>query len=393
MRLFWIALFGLIALAWGIQALRLAWGCRRIPRLTSIPPTPDADCPPVSILFTARDEAATLPQALATLLALDYPRFQVVAVDDRSTDGTTEILREFARRDPRLRVVRVSELPPGWLGKPHGLQTAYARSDGEWLVFTDADVRFAPDALRRAVALVRERGWDHLTLLVGTEMVGFWERTAVSYFALGFLMFTEVWRVERPASKRYVGVGAFQMLSRRCYEAVGCHRPLALEVVEDVWLGRQVKRGGFRSGVALAETSVRVRWQEGLGNIVRGTTKNFFAGAGYSLPTVLAELAGVFLLSVLPFAALPGLEGVPRLLAALAALLPVAVHGVAASILGISPLYGVTHPLGAILLAYMLARSTVVTLWRGGVTWRGTFYPLHELRRARREAERGKRAA
>jgi hypothetical protein len=377
----WTAVFGLIALAWVVQAVRLTLGARRIPRLAAIPPAPDAACPPVSILFTARDEAGKLPRALSTLLALDYPRFHMVAVNDRSTDATPEILEDFARRDSRLTVLHVRELPPGWLGKPHGLSVAAAAARGDWLVFTDADVHFASDVLRRAAALMTARGWDHLTLLVGTEMVGFWERVAVSYFALGFLMFTEAWQVERPESKRYVGVGAFQMLSRACYQAIGTHRRLAMEVVDDVKLGKLVKRGGFRSGVATAETLVRVRWQEGIGNIIRGTTKNFFAGTGYSLAAVLAQLAGILVLSVLPFAALPWLEGPPRLLAAVAVLIASSLHGVAAYMQRASPLYGLTHPLGALILGYMLARSTAVTLWRGGVEWRGTFYPLEDLRR------------
>ncbi len=377
----WTGVFGCIVLAWGIQAVRLGLGARRIPRLAAVPPAPDAECPPVSILLSARDEADKLPQALATLLKLDYPRYRVVAVDDRSTDATSDILREAARRDSRLTVVRVSELPPGWLGKPHGLQTAYAHAEGEWLVFTDADVHFAPDVLRRTVSLVRARGWDHLTLLVGTEMVGFWERVAVSYFALGFLLFTEPWRVERPRSKRYVGVGAFQMLSRSCYEAIGAHRRLAMEVVDDVKLGKLVKRGGFQSGVATAETLVRVRWHRGIGNIIRGTTKNFFAGTGYSLVSTVVQLMGLLTLSVLPFVAAPWLDGLPRLLALAAALIAAALHGAVARMQRASPLYGLTHPLGALILGYMLARSTAVTLWRGGVVWRGTFYPLEELRR------------
>lgn len=381
MERLWIGLFGLIALAWLIQGVRLARGARRMVRLGTVPPAADGACPPVSILFAARDEAEKLPRALATLLALDYPDYEVVAVDDRSTDGTGAILEAAARRDPRLRVIRVGELPAGWLGKTHGLHLAAAAARGAWLVFTDADVHFAPDALRRAVALARARDWDHLTLLVGTELVGFWERVAVSTFALGFLLVLEAWRAERPGSKRYVGVGAFQLLRRGCYEGIGGHRALALEVVDDLALGRRVKQGGFRSGLASAETAVRVRWHAGLANLVRGTTKNFFAASGYRLPTVAAQLAGLLTVSVLPAAALPWLEGLPRWLALAAALLPAALHAAVARRLGLPVLYGLTHPLGALLLGYMLARSTLVTLWRGGVEWRGTFYSLEDLRR------------
>ena len=119
----------------------------------------------MSILVAGRDEEEKLPAALETFLALDYPRYEVVAVDDRSVDRTGQILRAAAANDSRLRILRVDSLPPGWLGKPHALQQAYENSTGEWLVFTDADVHFRPDLLRRALSAAQQSGWEHLTLL------------------------------------------------------------------------------------------------------------------------------------------------------------------------------------------------------------------------------------
>ena len=171
-----------------------------------------------------------LPAALKTFLALDYPRYEVVAVDDRSEDATESILRGAAARDSRLKVVRIDALPSGWLGKPHGLEQAYKNSTGEWLVFTDADVSFAPDLLRRAVALARQCGWDHLTLLGRAEMYGFWETIAMTFFGMGFLMGTRPWSVSNPRSGAYVGVGSFQLIRRSAYEKMGTHRALAMEV-------------------------------------------------------------------------------------------------------------------------------------------------------------------
>ena len=341
----------------------------------------DADCPSISVLFAARDEEEKLPEALKTLLSLDYPNFEVVAVDDRSTDSTLRILQETAAIDSRLRVVRVEELPAGWLGKPHALQKAYEASTGEWLLFTDADVQLRPDTLRRAVSLVQQRKLNHLTLMCRLEMHGFWEKATLTFFGLGLFMLAAPYRLEDPRSKSYAGIGAFQLVRREVYESSGTHRKLALEVVDDMRLARNVKRAGFRSGMGLATKFVNVRWYVGVRNIARGVTKNFFAAADYSLVRVGMQSLGLFVGSALPFLALPFLHGDARLLAALAAVLAIALEGTIAVVMDISPLYALAHPIGALLFVYMLLRSTAVTLWQGGVTWRGTFYSLEELRR------------
>ncbi len=372
------AIFALISLAAYLRAFR---GMSKVPRLRDVTPLDDACCPTVSVLFGARDEADKLPQALPTMLAQDYPRYEVIAVNDRSRDPTPQILDEFAGQHAHLKVVHVAELAAGWLGKPHALETAYRRATGEWLVFTDADVRFAPDLLRRTLALALEKRWDHVSLLAIVDLKGFWEKVAVGYWVLGFVLAYEPWRVSDPTARSYVGVGAFQLLRRSTYEAIGRHQRLALEVVDDMKLGLLVKRGGFRSGVAQSEDRLRVRWQEGIGNIVRGLTKNTFAALGYSVAQVAMHLAAIFVFSLLPPLALIFGTGAVRLLAGLIVGVAVVAHAAAAWRSQASSLYGLTYPLGALLFSYILLRSTVVTLWRGGVVWRDTFYPLDELRK------------
>lgn len=159
------------------------------------------------------------------------------------------------------------------------------------------------------------------------------------------------------------------------------HRRLAMEVVDDMKLGKLVKEGGFRSGVGKGWKEVRVRWHAGVGNIVRGTTKNFFAATSYNLGLACVQLAMVLLLCVLPWVALPFLRGWALLFDAIAVAVIIATHAGVSIEVGVSPVYALTEPLGALLFAWMLARSTVVTLWNGGITWRGTFYPLEELKR------------
>jgi hypothetical protein len=374
-------LSGLIAFFWVFHGLRVAYGALRLPRIKDCAPAKDADCPRISLIFAARDEEEKLPAALATLAGLDYPNLEIIAVDDRSQDSTGAILDEFARRHPQLRALHVRELPNGWLGKPHALQRGYEESTGEWLLFTDADVRFAPDVLRRAASLVKERAVDHLTLFGDVEMHGFWETTLLTFFGMAFHLATDPYRVGNPHSRAYVGVGAFQMVKRAAYEAAGTHRRLAMEVVDDMKLGKIVKQAGFQSCAGVAQDAVVVRWHAGVGNIVRGVTKNFFASAGYNLAIALAAAAAMLLLNVAPFVAVFAGHGWVRIFAGIAVAIAVGFHVGVNVMMRVSPLYALTHPIGALMFCYMLLRSTAVTLWRGGVVWRGTFYSLEELKR------------
>jgi glycosyltransferase involved in cell wall biosynthesis len=381
MHLFWLVLFGLTAIFWMTYGLKVAYGAVRLPWLKDCAPAAEADCPRISVLFAARDEEEKLPEALATLMAVDYPNLEIVAVDDRSTDATGRILDEFAANHPQLRVVHVPELPEGWLGKPHALQKAYEASSGEWLVFTDADVKFRADALRRVIALARSRGWDHLTLVGDVVRSGFWDTVVISFFVMGFQLAADLHAVSNPNSRAYVGVGAFQMLKRSAYEACGTHLRLAMEVIDDMKLGKLVKQAGFRSGVAVAQDAVSVEWHLGLENLVRGLEKNFFAAAGFSVRMVTLQIVSMLLFNVAPFFGLAFGEGWVRLLAGISVLVALSFHMGGDIVMRVSPLYCLTLPLGAALFAYILLRSTVITLRQGGIYWRETFYRLEELRR------------
>jgi glycosyltransferase involved in cell wall biosynthesis len=381
MHFFWILFFGLVACFWTTYGLIVAYGDLRLPWLKDYAPAKDACCARISLIFAARDEQEKLPAALATLVAIDYPGLEIVAVDDRSSDATAQILDEFAAQHPQLKVVHVRELPKGWLGKPHALQSGYELSTGELIIFTDADVKFAPDVLRRVVALFGERKLDHLALLGDVERSGFWDTVLISFFGMGFQLATNPHNVNNPNSRTYVGVGAFQMLSRAAYERSGTHRRLAMEVVDDMKLGKIVKMAGFRSGVAVAQSYVSVAWHLGLRNLVRGVEKNFFAGAQFRISVAATQILGLLVMNVVPFAGLIFAHGWVRALAAVSVLIGLCFHLGVDVVMRVSPLYCLTLPLGAGIFAYMILRSTIVTLRQGGIVWRGTFYPLEELRR------------
>jgi GT2 family glycosyltransferase len=381
LHIFLIVLFGSIALLWLVQGVRAGIGMAGLPWLSDAAPVIPGDAPTVSVIFAARDEAEKLPAAIATLLSQDYPHFEIIAVNDRSSDQTPAILHELERAHQNLIVTDIDTLPPGWLGKPHALVAGFEKSRGDWLVFTDADVHFAPDVLRRAVALAAERRWDHLTLLASVEMRGFWEKTAIPYFGLGFVFGNEPWLAANPRSARYVGVGAFQLVRRTAYEKSGGHARLRMDVIEDMKLGKLIKMAGCRSGVAVAQDLVHVRWHSGVRNVIRGVTKNMFAAVHYNPWFAVGAMLLSLTMSVLPFLGLAFASGWARAFAGIAAGAAVLIHAAMVWSTEASPLYGLTHPLGALLFCWMIGRSAIATLWRGGVVWRDTFYPLEELRK------------
>jgi len=381
MHLLGLIFFGIVAVFWIAYGLRTALGALTLPWLKDYAPAEDSECPRVNLLFAARNEEEKLPQALETLRQIDYPSLEIVAVNDRSTDDTEKILNDAALRDPRLKVIDIAELPAGWLGKPHALQRAYEASSGEWLLFTDADVQFLPDAIRRAITLVRTKNLDHLTLMTDVEKHGFWEKTVLTFFGLGFHLATNPRGVADPLSRAYIGIGAFQLVKRRAYEASGTHRRLCMEVLDDMKLAKIVKQSGFRSAVGIAQDFVAVRWHAGIGNIVRGVTKNFFAGAEFRLSIVAIQLTGILCANILPFLALPFVHGWSLAFVIVSVVIALGFHAGTAVVMRASPWYALTQPLGAAIFGYMLLRSTIVTLRQGGIVWRETFYPLEELRR------------
>jgi glycosyltransferase involved in cell wall biosynthesis len=381
MSILWELFFGLIALFWATYGLKVAYGAVRLPWLKDFSPAADSDCPKITIIFAARDEQEKLPAALATLVAIDYPSLEIIAVDDRSADATSTILDDFAAKHPQLKVVHVRELPKGWMGKPHALQCGYEISSGELLVFTDADVKFERDALRRVVTLFRKQRLDHLALLGDVVRSGFWDTVLISFFAMSFQLAADPYNVSNPNSRSYVGVGAFQMIRRAAYESFGTHRRLAMEVIDDMKLGKLVKLAGFRSGVGVAQNFVSVEWHLGLRNLVRGLEKNFFAAAQFRARTVALQIFALLAMNVFPFAGLLLGHGWIRGLAAVSVAIALCFHLGVDVVMRVSPVYCLTLPLAAIVFSYMLLRSTVVTLRQGGIVWRDTFYPLEELRR------------
>jgi len=368
-------------LAWLLPLLESRLARWRPQPLVRIPANGPETLPRLSIIVPARDEEATVEQAMRTLLALDYPDLEIIAVDDRSTDRTGAILDQLAAEDARLRVVHVRQLPPGWLGKNHALHVGSSQATGDYILFTDADVHFNPSAPRRAIRFAMTNGLDHLTLFPELELRGFWETLTVWFFSIAFSMKFRPWKVSNPHSKAHMGIGAFNLVRADAYRRAGGHASLPMDVTDDMKLGKRMKEGGGRSVVLSGVESVRVRWVVGLRGMIEGLTKNAFAGFGFRPLPALASLTAMLLMTTWPAIGLFVGPWGARLLCAGTLLLMLWTAVITRPAPRASPLYALAFPLAALLICYIVLRSMILTYQQGGILWRGTHYPLAELRK------------
>ncbi|MFT7462140.1 MAG: cellulose synthase/poly-beta-1,6-N-acetylglucosamine synthase-like glycosyltransferase [Pseudohongiellaceae bacterium] len=357
-----------------------------IPQLTELHPSAPQHWPRVSVIVPACNEAATLPEAAAKLTALDYPNLELIFVDDRSTDGTTAIVDDLAARDERTVAVHVTELPTDWLGKPHAMERGLEAATGEWVLFTDADVHFAPQTLRDAIAWSVAEEVDHLTVLPDLDADGFALQATLASFGRYFTLGQHLWKVNDDNSSASVGVGAFNLVRRSALQQTAGLPWLALETVDDLALGQLMKASGAKSRVLWGQDALAVHWYPTLSEMTVGLEKNTFPAVGCSLWR-LAAMALVILfldwtpVGILLFPSLPLWLRAASLITIVVCLL----SGAWIARWARRPLApALAVPLGSAIMAFILLRSGIVGAARGGVRWRGTFYPSELLRRGSR---------
>ncbi len=381
-----VTLLWLIAAFWlvcGITALR---GLRRVPNLWRTPALPtDGESPAqISVIIPARNEAAAIEATLRSLLEQSIP-VDILAVDDRSTDATGAIMDRVAAEllppGKSLRVLHIHELPEGWLGKPHAMAFAARHATTPWLLFTDADILFAPDVLTRALRFAEESRADHLVLMPTLILKSAGERGMATFFQSLSLLWWRPWRVAHPRTRDSIGIGAFNFIRSDVYRAVGGFEAQRFQVLDDVRLGVEVKRAGYRQRIAFGRELIRLHWAPGALGMARNLTKNIFAGFGFNPALLLGACLGLALICYAPLVGL--FFSWPIRSAALLALTMIALHYHLAGrcFSGLSTVWALTLPFTAALVLYAMLRSMIVTLVRRGIVWRGTFYPLCELRR------------
>jgi len=399
---YWIAVSwiagGILALAWFSRIVEAAFGMPHVaniarPEWDRRPAAPSGE-PRVSIIVPARNEEESIRETLVQLLALDYSNYEVIAVNDRSTDRTGQIMEEVAAGSPSLglpklglrklgllKVIHISELPAGWLGKTHAMWMAGQQASGDWLLFTDADVLFKPDSLRRAVAYAQAERADHVVLFPRMIMKGPGERMMIAFFQVLFVFGHRPWKVADPKARDHMGVGAFNLVRRPVYDAVGTYRALRMEVIDDMKLGKVIKNAGYVQRNVSGEDLISLHWAKGAFGIVNNLTKNFFAVLSFQWWRTVVTVVGLGFLNLGPFLGVWLAHGWARLPYVIALGSLFAIYCGISFRSAVQPYYFFLHSVGTSLFMYILLRSMFHAFWNDGIVWRGTKYSLEELRK------------
>ena len=337
--------------------------------------------PKISVIVPARNEEAQIRNGLTTLLKSTGVELEVIAMNDRSTDATGRIMDEIAATDTRLKVVHLTALPEGWLGKNHAMHLASEKATGQLLLFTDGDIIYQPFAIETAVRHFLRHKLQHLCLLPRMLPGSIFENSVVTFFGLAFAIGMQLHLIKTRWPLSYAGVGAFNLVETEFYRSIGGHTPIAMDILDDVKLGKLIKKNGGTIDFQMAPMLLAVRWQSSLWGVVTGLEKNGFASLNYSIVQLLIvsflfSLTMVFpYLSpfILPLKAASGFIATAILWHLIFAFILLRTSGG----LLLTPLF----PVGAWLMAFAYWRSAIITLRQGGVRWRDSFYPLAQLRK------------
>jgi chlorobactene glucosyltransferase len=373
------------ALPWLAPFAGLARLAHNRPNLSDVAPVTGTL---VTVIIPARNESDTIETVVRSILASAYRPFELIVVDDRSTDDTAAVVERLAAGEPRLRLVHGEALPDGWYGKPWACAQGAKAGSGALLLFTDADTRHEPELLGRAMGALKREGADLVTVSPHQRCVTFWERLIMPQIWLLLGLRYHPRRVNRARRERdVIANGQFILTTREAYEAVGTHAAVRHEVAEDLALAQAYLRHGRRLHFAFAERLMETRMYQGLPQLIEGWSKNIYLGGRRSFPgePALRALAPAMVAAALAFWLVPPAvlvlgalgAGIGPLAGAacVATGLSVIFWGLVSYGMKIPPAYGLLYPVGAIMALYITARST----WRGGrrVEWRGRVYGSH----------------
>jgi chlorobactene glucosyltransferase len=391
----WFGLAGVIGLVWIARVFVVAWMVRRRRVLDSHSyDGPPADPPRISVIVAAKDEQENIEACLTTLLEQDYPDFEVIAVDDRSRDRTPQILERLeSAGGGRLRVLTVRSLREGWFGKNNAMREGVARSTGDWLCFTDADCwQVSRNTLSMAMQEALTRGCDFLSITPVLETRRFWERIIQPVCALVLIIWFLPEKVNNPKSKAAYANGAFMLLSRKCYEAIGGHESARSKLNEDIHMAQATKQMGLKLRVVENGDLYRTRMYGRFWEAWRGWSRIFHGSLGSPLRLFVAlTLLIVFsllpwislVIAVIGWAAADAKSTIPWMSLALSWAGVIFVKQMVTwrlyNVLRIGGVWSLTYIAGCVIAFGMLMSAMFKSIGAGATTWRGTTYRGHRL--------------
>jgi chlorobactene glucosyltransferase len=377
----------LICGAWVVWHVAVVVRFRSSKQLSEYSERAPRDAPLVSVVVPARNEARNIERCVRHLLDSSYPRFEVIVVDDHSTDGTGTLVRAIAATDVagRVRVVDAPPLPEGWFGKQWACQTGASTARGDVLCFTDADTAHGPELLTRSVNAQRERGAALFSVAGRQEMETFWEKV-VQPFVFAILL-SRYGSLEAMSQSRVprnkIANGQFLLFTRAAYDAVGQHKSVRAHVAEDLMLAQRCTALGLPMHLVLGREHLSTRMYTSLGEIRRGWGKNVYAAGRdsfpdsralreavrfvYPMPAIVALLPTIALVSALA----TGASGAVVTAAAIAQGVTLAFWIGVYTFSHLSPMWALSYPLAAVVFGWILGEAA----WRGGqVEWKGRQY-------------------
>jgi chlorobactene glucosyltransferase len=341
--------------------------------------------PLISVIIPARNEQRNIRHCISSVLRQDYPNFEIICVDDHSSDGTAGILAELAESNPSLQVIHGAELPAGWAGKPHALVQGVALARGEWLCFMDADTFASPELLRASYHIALRLQADMFSILTAQVLGSFWERAVLPLVFLGLSFGFPAKRVNDPSRPDAISNGQFILIRRQAYEAIGGHSAVIDRIDEDRALALLAKQAGKRLVLADGRQVASTRMYTSLGEMWEGWTKNIYLGLLDKLWLLsFGALLGLAVSILLPawligsIAWLISGAGAAAMVVAGEALVMwaflLAKRLQACRGFGIAGWYAFTFPMGAFIFTAMMLASAVNVISGRGVTWKGRRY-------------------
>ncbi|MBG79928.1 MAG: hypothetical protein CMJ39_04355 [Phycisphaerae bacterium] len=380
----WIILFCSV-LFWIGLAFMLITTSRRV---RSLPAATREAHPLVSVICPARDEADELEAAMRSRLEDPSTDLEFILINDRSTDSTGAIMDQLAREDDRVRVIHLTELPDGWLGKVHAQQRGLDLARGDWILFSDADVHLKPDLMSSAMTWAKDQQADHVALIPRIAGGPVLMRACLAVMMIILVAALKLWKANDDEADRAMGVGAFNLVRRQALEDAGGMEQLRMEIADDVGIGTIIRESGGTARLAVATDRLSVRWYRSTRDFLQGMEKGA-AKAGGRIGLLLRAMMVLCLtvLLLIPFIMVCTWALVPSgigITAAIGCLIAIGTGLASALRFGLPWIWTGVLPLGLILTLLVAQRSLWLAIIRGGVRWRGDLHRLQDARSGER---------
>jgi len=367
---------------------KLIFNYRHLRLLTKIPILNDEKFkwPKVSIISPVCNEAEHIEQAAFSMFKTSYPNVEFIFINDRSTDGTKEILDKLAHSEPRMKLIHNKALPTEWLGKVNALNIGLKKASGEWILFTDADVNYQTDALKKAVYYALNQRLDFLTVLNEIICPSQVTKSLLSYFIHQFLIYENIPEIRSSNPNHAVGQGAFILFKKSAYEKTQGLEWLKQEVIEDMAFAFMMKRSGSKIDILSGVDEVQIKWYLSVKEVIKGFEKNVFASFQYSLfyTSIYCIFSFIFFLAyaVAPFI-INQISFYLLMWGSITLYLCTTIVVLRKQVC--LPFYSFfIFLLAPLFYIFVILRSAMITQKNKGIYWRGTFYPLDKLKKNQR---------